>query len=479
MRRIDFVRSAGGAAIVPSLVHVAEAATGGSQVVDLRFSYVPLPASTPGYDPAGDAKALIAPSTASPALHPIPGRQYLGSYATGERYVIRVPGRWNGDLVVAGTPAFRSEFASDAVWGDLVLAKGYAYASSNKGIPVNAIAEAIADVAFPHTAYPIPFDSGGLESKGIALRIGALGPKAPIASWNDDYVALVAFARNLLRDEFGRAPRRTLAVGLSNGGAQVRTLLETRPDLVDGGVDWSGVYWNPEQNFLTYLPTFLHAMQNYVVSGFRSADSAAAIVAAGFPPDVTQDDLAHPSLWSEYYSNVAPFYADLTVYAYALLIDPTAEAAYAKAPMKVNTWDAKRLPGTIDGTGLARPEMRAAYVPSADAKRAIATFAHTGKLGRPLISIAGTCDTFITPARNAVAYADAVRAAGHGAQHALFLVEGGTHVDPFSAFGYKLVPQAPYAWAAFAALERTVHAAAPLAGAGATRTVTDPSQIKA
>ena len=259
----------------------------------------------------------------------------------------------------------------------------------------------------------------------------------------------------------------------------MRTLLETRPDLVDGGVDWAGVYWNPDNSLLTYLPPFLHAMQNYVVSGFRSAESAAAIAAAGFPPDVTQDDLAHPSLWCEYYSNVAPYYADLTVYAYALLIDPAASADYAKTPLKPNTWDAKRLPGTIDGTGLARAELRAAYAPSADAKRAIATFAHSGAIGRPLISIAGTRDTFITPSHNAVAYADAVRAAGRSAQHALYLVEGGTHVDTFVAFGYGLVPQAPFAWAAFAALERTVHAAAPLPGAGTTRTITAPAQITA
>ena len=44
----------------------------------------------------------LFPALASPATEPIPGVQYTGSYAPGQRFVIRVPRRWNGSLIVAG-----------------------------------------------------------------------------------------------------------------------------------------------------------------------------------------------------------------------------------------------------------------------------------------------------------------------------------------------------------------------------------------
>ena len=104
-------------------------------VSDLRFGFAPVPVTGNGYDPAGDANALILPGSPTGATAPIPGVQVLCSYATDQRYVIRVPDAWNGKLVVIGTPAFRSEFANDGIWQDFLLAGGYATACSNKGIP--------------------------------------------------------------------------------------------------------------------------------------------------------------------------------------------------------------------------------------------------------------------------------------------------------------------------------------------------------
>jgi hypothetical protein len=45
--------------------------------VDLRFGFVPLPGAAPGSDPAAHAV-------------PIPGVQYTGSFAPGQRFVVRV-----------------------------------------------------------------------------------------------------------------------------------------------------------------------------------------------------------------------------------------------------------------------------------------------------------------------------------------------------------------------------------------------------
>lgn len=91
------------------------------QVPDLRFSHAPLPEPAPGFDPAGDALAMVARGTESPAPAPLPGRQAFGSLRPGQRYVVRIPDAWNGKLVAAGTPATRSEFANDLIWSDYAL----------------------------------------------------------------------------------------------------------------------------------------------------------------------------------------------------------------------------------------------------------------------------------------------------------------------------------------------------------------------
>jgi pimeloyl-ACP methyl ester carboxylesterase len=480
MRRRTFVElsaaaAAFGAFAVPVSAQDTAASLDAISVADLRFGFTPLPLPKPGYDPAGDAKALFLPGTPSPAKMPVSGYQYTGSYAANERFVVRVPDRWNGNLIVAGTPATRSEYANDFIWGELALARGYAFASSNKGIPYNAIAESAEQSLDRTTAYPIPFDAGGLASKHLTLRFGMLNPaKVGIAAWNDDYATLVEHTRMLLTHHH-RKPKRVYAVGLSNGGAQVRSLLERHPDLVDGGVEWSGVYWSPQRSLLDQLPHFLHDMPAYVASTFNDPAIAARLEAAGFPADVHQADPAHPSLYGEYYSNVAPFYADLTVFAYALLIDPAAHSTFDAQDGEPNP--NPRLPGTIHGTGLGLPAARAAYVPSQAARDAIGAFAHTGAIGKPLVSIAGTRDAFITPSLHAVGYAQAVAAAKASALHRLFLVDGGTHVDTFAAFGYGLRAQAPFAWAAFEKLVRIVEHG-ETTGAGETHTVTTPAEIR-
>jgi pimeloyl-ACP methyl ester carboxylesterase len=446
------------------------------QAQDLRFGFVPLPGAAPGYDPAADAKSVMFPGLASPAVEPVPGVQYTGSCAPGQRFVIRVPRTWNGSLIVAGAPGTRNEFCNDLIFGDFALARGYAFASSNKGLALNAALEPAAAVEDRSTAYPIPFDSGGLLAAGLALRLGLISPRRiTIDSWNADYRALVLYARELIT-ELRAKPKRVYAVGASNGGAQVRTLLERHPDLVDGGLEWEGVYWTAERNMLDDLPVFLHEMPAYVASGFRDRAVVERLVERGFPPDVVQDDAAHPSLYAEYYSNAPPFYADLTVFAYALLIDPDARSWFEIPACVPDPRDPARLPARCSGSGLALPENRAAYVPSAAARRAIADFAHTGQIGKPLVSLAGTLDAFVTPQNNAVAYARAVEAAGYSALHELFLIEGGTHLDTFALFGYGLQPQAPFAWAAFDRLVERVERGGA-GGGGAVRTVRTPQEI--
>jgi hypothetical protein len=456
----------------------------GTKVDDLRYGKFALPATFPGYDPAADAAALVI-GYVSPATSPVPGTLATGSYANNERYVIKVPASWNGKLIVAGTPATRSEFANEGIWGDFALANGYAFASSNKGIEYNAILETLGVSPNPAKAFPIPFDYVvplvpplKLETSEYTYRLGALNQSGTIADWNADYATLVIAAQRFLVRYFGKLPTRTYAVGLSNGGAQVRSLLENHGALVDGGVDWSGVYWSTALNILTYMPKFLTAMQTYVASGFTDAGAAAAIVAAGYPPDIA-GAAGHPSLWYEYYANQASFYTDLTIFEYGLLLDPSATSSTALPGCTPNVTNPAGLPGTCNSTGLALPANRASYVPSSQANAVIATFAHTGNIQKPLVSIAGSDDAFVTAANNATPYLNAVVAAGQGAHYWQYLVQGGTHVDTFAnpAWGYGLQTQLPFAWAAFNQLVAIVEHGLVPPGPGTQHAVSTPSQI--
>ncbi|GAC1395400.1 MAG: tannase/feruloyl esterase family alpha/beta hydrolase [Vulcanimicrobiaceae bacterium] len=420
-------------------------------VPDLRFGAAPLPEPTPGYDPAGDARALAPQGFVSPAIEPIGGSLERGSLGAGHRFVVRIPGAWNGRLVVCGTPAMRSEHANDLMLGDWLLAAGYAFASSNKGIPYNAYVEPWTAQS-PSEAYRVPFAFGESPPNTMSFRFGALEPiVVPIAAWQADLPALVRAARAIVRDTTGRGPLRTYAVGLSIGGGQVRSLLEREPDLVDGGVEWASVYWHPDCNVLTSLPPFLRAMSAYVASAYRDVDARAAIVAAGFPDDRLQD-AAIRSLWDAHFSALPPYYADLTTFVFARLLDP------------------ERGP-------LPSPAARAAYVPSPAARARVAAFAHTGRLEKPLVGIAGDADVFIPPQHHFDPYVAAVRDQGRAALYRPFSVRGGTHVDGYATVGWNLQPMLPFVWRAFEMLVATIDAGSPLPGSSAVTSVASPPEM--
>jgi len=422
------------------------------QLPDLRFGYAPLPAAAPGYDPVGDALALLAPGTSARATRPIPGKQHFGSLGPGHRFVVRTPAAWNGNLVVCGTPATRSECANDAILGDFLLERGYAFAASNKGVPYNAVLEPAQTTPNPAAAYPVPFDGDGDLKDGVVLRLGALTPQSTdVAAWHLDLVNLTLAAKDRIRSGRGQEPRHTYAIGLSIGGGQVRFLLERHPELVDGGVEWAAVFWHPDENLLSSLPAFLRHMPAYRAGGFRDRAAHAAIVAAGFPPDRYGTERDHPSLWNDHYAT-PPYYTDLTTFAFARLLDPHA--------------------GPLDTL-----ERRAAYAPSSAARARIAAFAHSGALERPLIGIAGDADVLVPPQHHAAPYFEAVRRAGQTQRYCQYIVAGGTHVDAYAGFGYDLTPQLPFVWRAFERLVAAVETRESLPGGGTVRVVETPDDI--
>jgi hypothetical protein len=115
-------------------------------------------------------------------------------------------------------------------------------------------------------------------------------------------------------------------------------------------------------------------------------------------------------------------------------------------------------------------------VPSSLARDAIGTFAHSGAIEKPLISIAGSKDMLIPPDFHAIGYAKAVAAVGRAHLHRLYIVENATHLDTFTAFGYGLRAHLPFTWAAFDLLVRTVERG-DTRSTGTMRTVTSPAQI--
>ena len=77
---------------------------------------------------------------------------------------------------------------------------------------------------------------------------------------------------------------RSYAVGISNGGYQVRRALETDigpHKLYDGGVDWEGTLFSNAENLFSYLPT---ALAQYPGDVLGQPAAVQALANVGFNP---------------------------------------------------------------------------------------------------------------------------------------------------------------------------------------------------
>jgi hypothetical protein len=129
------------------------------------------------------------------------------------QFVLRLPDKWNGGLVVTGTPGNRRQYANDRAIADHVLARGFAFAATDKG------------------------------NTGPTFYQDGTRPGDAILEWHTRVTQLAIAARSVVAQRYGRPPGRTLAAGISNGGYLVRWQLEHNPWLFDGGVDWEGTLW--------------------------------------------------------------------------------------------------------------------------------------------------------------------------------------------------------------------------------------------
>jgi hypothetical protein len=360
-------------------------------------------AGTP-YTDMTDQAGLTARGTRSPSG--VPGIQIDGYFpdtshfnATHGRrhdaqFVIRLPDRWNGGLVVTGAPGTRKQYATDTAISDQVLALGYAYAATDKG------------------------------NNGADFYRDGTRPGDAVAEWNERTTQLTWAARRAVARRYGQAPRRTYMTGISNGGYLTRWQLENHPELYDGGVDWEGALWTAGgPNLLTSLPTAVAR----VLGSARDED----LYAVGFAQ-------GSEFLWP--YHEKA--YWGVTQKIYRAEFDPTYDPG-CPGPSAGTTPEQILAPCAADAVYdyATRP---------ASVRRAVARVALTGHIGRPLLTLHGDLDALLPKAADSDVYARMVDAGGRGPLHRYYTIQGGTHVDGlYDTYPDRLRPILPCYRAAF------------------------------
>ncbi len=398
---------------------------------DNSLPRVPPGAFTPTFD-----RGVIAPSAAhrTPITKTVPGLQLnarIASDPTGQaRFLLRLPNDWNGRLVVAGASGTRSEFNGDFAWSDYVVQQGYAYASQNKGV-LNLFVVATNSVTPP--ADPLACRLN--PSSAFWVHFYDNDPLQPFTRWAEFMIKAAQLARDGVKAGYGRSPRYTYAVGTSNGGYQVRRAVELAPELFDGGVDWEGTFVDEHApNILTDLPPAILNFPDYVASGFDPASTAAKnIVAAGYPPDIVAAPL---TMWNRYSNS----FWEVTQCQWQKRLDP----AY-------DTYGS--------GTGTYNYVSRLSF---SDVGAQFAAFATTGKIRRPLITVAGTMDALLPIDHHARAYARKVAAASKHERdddrpaYRLYEIQNGNHIETYQDFFPQLELIEPHAQRAFDLLVRQV-----------------------
>ena len=366
--------------------------------------------------PRGDPDNQNKPNT--PITRAVPGLQIQARIASDPlgqaRFLLRLPNDWNGRLVVAGASGTRSEFNGDFAWSDYVVQKGYAYASQNKGV-LNLQFTTSADPLGCRLNPDAPFNQ-------VFVRFFANDPGQVFTRWTQFMLKAGELARDGVKAAYGQPPRYIYAVGTSNGGYQVRRAIEEAPELFDGGVDWEGTFVDEHApNLLTDLPAAVLNFPDYSSSDSMASTAAKNIVAGGYPPDIDSDIVTPPltptTLWAR---NWAQFW-EVTLCQWQKRLDPT-----------YDTYGS--------GTGTYNYISRLSV---SDVGAQMAAFANTGKVRRPLVTVAGTMDALLPIDHHARAYARKVESTakqrgrddddrgGRRSAYRLYEVQNGNHIETY------------------------------------------------
>jgi predicted esterase len=365
-----------------------------------------------GHTDSTDWTGLHAPGTRNP--RGVPGVQVDGYFADDSgtnatrgwrhdaQFVLRLPDDWNGKLVVAPSPGVQRQYATDFLLSDWVVARGYAFAATDKG-----------------NTGPWFFRDGS-------------EPGDAVVEWHRRLGELTPAAKGAVATRYGSEPRRTYLMGYSNGGYVVRAALEREPSLYDGGVEWAAPMWRADgPNPMTFLPS---ALRLYPRAAAGDPRARKAMVQAGFPA-------RSEFLWGAHH---AAFW-DVTQRTFREEFDPGFDG-----PLEAG------IPLCLSGVPACDADYAYAARPAA-VREAVARVENTGRIGRPLVSLHGTLDPLLPPRLQGEAYARLVRAAGRDALHRSYGVEDGTHLDALHALHPdRLRPMLPCARRAFLQLEAWV-----------------------
>ena len=358
-----------------------------------------------GHTDASDWAGLNAPGTTNPSG--VPGIQVDGYFPDtsttnahhgwnhDSQFVIRLPDEWNGRLVISGAPGTRTQYAGDFLFSDWLLARGYAYAMTDKG------------------------------NSGSSFYRDGDEPGDAVAEWNRRVTQLTRATKKVVEQRYGREPKRTYAFGISNGGYLVRWQLENRPRLYDGGVDWEGtLYRAAPPTLLSYLPVALRNYPRYQATGDEAAHDA--MIDAGFAP-------GSEFSWDYHYG----VYWDLTQRLYREEFDPS--------------YDGDQQAGTpFCQSGMPNCDADYDYDQRPQAHRAMKKVALTGDIRRPMLTVHGTLDALLPISTDSDIYDRMIERKGRASLHRYYRVEGGTHVDGLAAeYGDQVRPLLPCARRAF------------------------------
>jgi hypothetical protein len=315
------------------------------------------------------------------------------------QFVIRMPRHWNGGLVVAGPPGIRRQYASDVIISDTVLAKGYAYASTDKG------------------------------NSGPMLYSDGQKPGDVIAEWHSRVTELTIAAKKVLAQNYHRKPRTTYIAGFSVAGYLARWQLENRPGLYDGGIAWSGVLITPERNLLSVLPTALRHYPAFSATGSPAAHQK--LLDAGVPIGSEPTwEYSYRAFWDP----IQRFLREELDPSY----DGDTQAGHAFCASGSPDCDA-------DYELNSRP---------AEVRDAISRVSLTGRIGKPLLQLQGTLDTAVTP-RDSRHYTAMIANQGRRSMTRLYEVEGGSHFEArYTQHPSLLRPTLPCFRESFHLLER-------------------------